>query len=80
MEIEVLLNCRNELLDCMINEGLLRQIGNIFLSETDLLVLVCFLRYFLIITLCIDNHSLFYSVHHLNLCREFLLCYPLYLL
>ena len=43
---EVLLNSRNELLACMMNEGILRAIGAIIVSETDPVVLVCFLCLF----------------------------------
>ena len=42
MEIEVLLNSRSELYACMMHEGLLRVIGEIVMTETDPLVLVCF--------------------------------------
>ena len=40
-DIEVLLNSRGELVDCMMNEGLLHAIGDIVVSETDSLTLVC---------------------------------------
>ena len=37
----MLLNSRSELLVCMIREGILQVIGDIIVSETDALVLVC---------------------------------------
>ena len=49
MEVEVLLNSRSELLDCMMKEGILRMIGDIIVNETDSLVLVCLL--------CFKSHS-----------------------
>ena len=41
--LEVLLNSRSELLVCMMNDGILRVIGDITVNETDPLVLVCLL-------------------------------------
>ena len=38
---------RSELLVCMIREGILRVIGDIIVSETDPLVLVCLLSFFI---------------------------------
>ena len=43
MDVEVLLNSRRELLVCMIKEGILHAIGDIIVSETDPLILVCLL-------------------------------------
>ena len=40
MLLEVVLNNRNEVLVCMIREGVLRVIGDVIVSETDGLVLV----------------------------------------
>ena len=39
--LEVLMNSRSELLACMMKEGLLHVIGDVIVSETDPLVLVC---------------------------------------
>ena len=46
MEIEVVLNSRSELLDCMMNEGIIGVIGEMIVSETDPIILVCFLFIF----------------------------------
>ena len=41
MLLEVVLSNRSELLVCMVKAGILRVIGDIIVSETDALVLVC---------------------------------------
>ena len=46
MEVEVVLNSRSELLDCMLNEGIIGIIGEMIVSETDPIILVCFLFIF----------------------------------
>ena len=57
--LEVLLNSRSEVLDCMIGEGILRVIGDIIVNETDALVLVCLLSFFTFLPSCF--YSLFGS-------------------
>ena len=49
LKLEVVLNGRRELLDCLLNEGILRIIGDIIVSEADPVVLVCILYFSLII-------------------------------
>ena len=47
----MLLNNRSELVECMMNEGILHIIGDMIVSETDPLVLVCFFCLFSLIDL-----------------------------
>ena len=63
----MVLNCRRELLVCMVNHGILQVIGDICVSETDQLVLVCLLHFsflsfiYLPLVLFIQNVTLMLS-------------------
>ena len=46
MEVEVVLNSWSELLEYMVNEGIIGIIGEMIVSETDPIILVCFLIIF----------------------------------
>ena len=45
--LEVLLSRRPELIDAMIESGILSVLGDVVINETDALVLVCFLHFYL---------------------------------
>ena len=55
IKTEVLLNSRSELLVSLLNGGILHVIGDIIVSETDPLVLVCLLYFFI-------DHACFFFI------------------